>query len=164
MSTRAAGRQRIFKNSLLHPSHVFTMEPGVSLIPDAATVSTSLGDTTCLGKETSPRRCPTGGRSLPERSRTRYFERVINQRPRPLYESDRMRQSSVGLKRRVVDPARVDVKQPRIARGTKRIDHDAAQFRARRFNDVAQNHCQFRFASCDRGNSTNAPPSPVVNG
>jgi len=69
----------------------------------------------------------------------RYIERMVDQRFDPFHEPHGMRKLGVEVERSFVDPARVDVEQPGIARGAKGVDRQAPGFRAHRAEHVA--HC-----------------------
>src|ERR1700692_16374 len=63
-------------------------------------------------------------------------------------ESPGMRQPGVGLEGRFVDPARMNVKQTRLASRTVGTDRHAAGLLARRSNHVAQCRSDRRLLSC----------------
>jgi hypothetical protein len=51
-----------------------------------------------------------------ERHGPRDIERMVDQRLDPLNELRRTREAGVKVERRLIDPARMEVKEPRIAR------------------------------------------------
>src|SRR5258707_3524953 len=76
--------------------------------------------------------------SSPERQCPRRIHRMIEQRLNLLQEAHGVRHPAVAVERRLVDPAGMDVEQPRIARRTKSLDRNASGFAARRPEHIAQ--------------------------
>src|SRR5262249_29786886 len=75
--------------------------------------------------------CRVMPRSLPERPGPRHIEGVIDERFRLLHELDGVREIRVNLEGSLVGPARVNMKEPRIARGAIGVDHETAGLAAR---------------------------------
>jgi len=71
-----------------------------------------------------------------------HVQRMINQWPHSLQETHRVRQRRVFIECRFVDPTRVDIKQPRVADGTMRLDRQTSLFFARWSYDLAKRRRQ----------------------